>query len=69
MSEIKLKEVKGWALEDGCFKQSPWFPIIISQQGCVKPFLYGVPVSMVSFFMQLGKGNRENQLLSTISLG
>lgn len=39
MSEIKLKEVKGWALEDGCFKQSPWFPIIISQQGCIKPFL------------------------------
>lgn len=36
MSEIKLKEVKGWALEDGCFKQSLWFPIIISQQGMCK---------------------------------
>lgn len=41
MTKVKLKEVKGWALEDEeCFKKPLWFPIIISQQGMyIKPFL------------------------------
>lgn len=41
ISEVKLEEVKGWALEDEeCFKHPLWFPVIISQQGmCIKPFL------------------------------